>query len=158
MKQWQISELEQKEMEDVNYKKLLFHFYDAQVDRIEKWLEKIELNHTSRFEDCRTNHFFYVENCDLQYVNTDSEEEIMYLLGEGFELVEITGDESNGMTLQEYTDKLQELCHGGLAQKKVVLYFTVKGETFMNNFPKIEEVTHVVVGDNIGINLGDYNG
>ena len=24
MKQWQISELEQKEMEDVNYKKLLF--------------------------------------------------------------------------------------------------------------------------------------
>lgn len=90
MKQWQISELEQKEMEDVNYKKLLFHFCDEVADRIEKWFEKIELNHTSRFEDCRTNHFFYVENCDLQYLNTDVEEEIMYLLDEGFELVEIT--------------------------------------------------------------------
>lgn len=90
MKQWQISELEQKEMEDVNYKKLLFHFCDEVADRIERWFEKIELNHTSRFEDCRTNHFFYVENGDLQYVNTDVEEEIMYLLDEGFELVEIT--------------------------------------------------------------------
>ena len=96
MKQWQISELEQKEMEDVNYKKLLFHFYDTQADRIEEWFEKIQLNHTSRFEDCRTNHFFYIENCDLQYVNTDSEEEIMYLLDEGFELVEIREDKING--------------------------------------------------------------
>jgi hypothetical protein len=156
MKQWQISELEQKEMEDVNYKKLLFHFYNAQADRIEKWFEKIGLNHISRFEDCRTNHFFYVENCDLQYVNTDSEEEIIYLLDEGFELIEITADEVKGMTLQEYTDKLQELCHNGLAQKKVVLYFTVKGETFMNNFPMIKEVTHVVAEDSVGINLGDY--
>ena len=156
MKRWQISELEQKEMEDVNYKKLLFHFCDAQADRIEKWFEKIQLNHTSRFEDCRTNHFFYIENCDLQYVNTDSEEEIMYLLSEDFELVEITGDRVNGVTLQEYTDKLQELCHSGLAQKKVVLYFTIKGETFMNNLREIKEVTHVVAEDSVGINLGDY--
>lgn len=156
MKQWQISELEQKEMEDVNDKKLLFHFYNAQADRIEKWFEKIELKHTSRFEDCRTNHFFYIENCDLQYVNTDSEEEIMYLLDEGFELIVITADKVKGMTLQEYTDKLQELCHSGLAQKKLVLYFTLKGETFMNNFPVIKEVTHVVAEDSVGINLGDY--
>ena len=156
MKQWQISELEQKEMEDVNYKKLLFHFYNAQTDRIKKWFEKIELNHTSRFEDCCTNHFFYIENCDLQCVNTDEESEICYLLSEGFELVEIREDEVKGMTLQEYTDKLQELCHNGFAQKKVVLYFTVNGETFMNNFPKIKEVTHVIVEDSIGINLGDY--
>lgn len=90
MKQWQISELEQKEMEDVNYKKLLFHFCDEVADRIEAWFEKIELNHTSRFEHCRTNHFFYVENGDLQYFNSDVEEEIMYLLDERFELVEIT--------------------------------------------------------------------
>jgi hypothetical protein len=96
MKQWQISELEQKEMEDVNNKKLLFHFYNAQADRIEKWFEKIELNHISRFEDCRTNHFFYIEDCHLQYVNTDEESEICYLFSEGFELVEIRGDKING--------------------------------------------------------------
>lgn len=156
MKHWQISELETKEMEDVNYKKLLFHFYSAQADRIEKWFEKIGLNHTSRFEDCRTNHFFYIENCDLQYVNTDEESEICYLFSEGFELVEITEDKINGMTLQEYTDKLQELCHSGLAQKKIVLYFTLKGETFMSNFPAIKEITHIVAEDSVGINLGDY--
>lgn len=96
MKQWQISELEQKEMEDVNYKKLLFHFRDEVADRIEKWFERIGLNHTSRFEDCRTNHFFYIENCDLQYVNTDEESEICYFLSEGFELVEIAEDRIDG--------------------------------------------------------------
>lgn len=96
MKHWQISELEKKEMEDVNYKNIIFHFCDEVADRIEKWFEKIGLNHTSRFEDCRTNHFFYVENCDLQYVNTDEESEICYLLSEGFELVEIIGDKING--------------------------------------------------------------
>lgn len=62
------------------------------------------------------------------------------------------------MTLQEYTDKLQELCHSGLAQKNVVLYATINKEIFMNNFPKIEEVAHIVAEDSIGINLGDYNG
>ena len=96
IKQWQISELEQKEMEDVNYKNIIFHFCDEVADRIEKWFEKIELNHTSRFEDCRTNHFFYVENCDLQYVNTDCEEEIIFLASEGFEVIEITEDKING--------------------------------------------------------------
>lgn len=96
MKHWQISELEKKGMDDVNYKKIIFHFCDEVADRIEKWFEKIGLNHTSRFEDCRTNHFFYIENCDLQYVNTDEESEICYLLSEGFELVEITEDKING--------------------------------------------------------------
>lgn len=62
------------------------------------------------------------------------------------------------MTLQEYTDKLQELCHQGLAQKNVVLYATISKEVFMNNFPKIEDVAYVVAEDSIGINLGDYNG
>lgn len=94
--QWQISELERKEMKDVNYKKILFHFCDEVADRIEAWFKKIELNHTSRFEDCRTNHFFYVENCDLQYFNSDVEEEIMYLLDEGFSVIEITEDKVNG--------------------------------------------------------------
>ena len=40
------------------------------------------------------------------------------------------------MTLQDYTDKLQELCHSGLAQKKVVLYCTIKGEIFMKTMLK----------------------
>ena len=94
--QWQISELEQKEMEDVNYKRIIFHFCDEVADRIEAWFKKIELNHTSRFEDCRTNHFFYVENCDLQYVNTDCEEEIMALLDDRFSVIEIIEDRING--------------------------------------------------------------
>lgn len=96
IEQWQISELEKKEMKDVNYKNIIFHFCDEVADRIEKWFEKIELNHTSRFEDCRTNHFFYVENCDLQYLNTDVEEEIMSLLDDRFTVIEIVEDKVNG--------------------------------------------------------------
>lgn len=96
MKQWQISELESRDMRDIHGKNIVFHFCDEVADRIEKWFEKIGLNHTSRFEDCRTNHFFYVENCDLQYFNTDCEEEIMCLLDEGFRVIEITEDKVNG--------------------------------------------------------------
>jgi hypothetical protein len=156
MKQWRISELEQKGMEDVNGKKLLFHFCDEIADRIEEWLKPMGVLNLNCFEDCRTNHFFYIVNNVLAYLNTDNEKEICYILDNGFTVIDITEDEVKGMTLQEYTDKLQELCHSGLAQKKVVLYFTVKGETFMNNFPAIKEVTHVVAEDSVGINLGDY--
>ena len=96
MKQWTIAELNKKEMEDVNYKKILFHFSDKVANDIRTWFSKIELNHTYRWEDCRTNHFFYIENCDLQYVNTDLEEEIIYLLDEGYTVIEITEDKING--------------------------------------------------------------
>lgn len=96
MKQWQISKLVQKEMKDVNDKKLLFHFYDFQASRIETWLVSIGVLHISRFEDCRTNHFFYIDNRHLQYVNTDAELELCYLFSEGFKLVEITEDRING--------------------------------------------------------------
>ena len=89
MEEWTIAELNKKTMEDVNYKKVLFHFTDNVSDAIRKWFSDIELSHVYRWEDCRTNHFFYIENCDLQYVNTDLEEEIMYLLNEGFRVVEI---------------------------------------------------------------------
>lgn len=96
MKQWQISKLTKKKMEDVNDKKILFHFYDGQAGRIETWLVIIGALHISRFEDCRTNHFFYIENGHLQYVNTDAELEICYLLNEGFKPVEIIEDRVNG--------------------------------------------------------------
>ena len=95
-KQWQISELEIRDMRDIHGKNILFHFCDEVADRIEKWLEKFELNHTSRFEDCRTNHFFYIVNCNLMYVNTDSEEEIIYLLDNNYSVIEITEDKVNG--------------------------------------------------------------
>lgn len=61
------------------------------------------------------------------------------------------------MTLQEYTDKLQELCHQGHAQKDVVLYATIGKEVFMYTLPKKADIAYVLVEDAIGINLGDYN-
>ena len=76
-------------MENVNYKKILFYFTDEIADKVLRKLEEIECNHLSRWEDCRTNHFFYIENCDLQYVNTDLEEELIYLLDEGFKVVKL---------------------------------------------------------------------
>ena len=96
MKQWQISELESRDMRDIHGKNIVFHFCDEVADRIEKWFEKIGLNHTSRFEDCRTNHFFYIVNGDLMYLNTDDEREICYILANGFTVINITEDIING--------------------------------------------------------------
>jgi hypothetical protein len=96
MKQWQISELEIREGRDIFNKNILFHFCDEVADRVEKWLEAIGVSNTARFEDCRTNHFFYIVNCTLMYVNTDFEEEIMYLLDNDYSVIEITEDKING--------------------------------------------------------------
>lgn len=95
MKQWQISELEIREGRDIFGKNILYHFCDEVADRVEKWLESIGALNISCFEDCRTNHFFYIVNCTLMYVNTDSEEEIMYLLDNKFTVIEITEDKIN---------------------------------------------------------------
>lgn len=63
------------------------------------------------------------------------------------------------MTLQEYTDKLQELCHQGHAQEKIHLFATIDGIVFMNTLPEINNITHVTGDENsIGINLGNYSG
>lgn len=63
------------------------------------------------------------------------------------------------MTLQEYTDKLQELCHQGHAQKNIHLFATIDGVVFMNSLPEIKDITHVTGDENsIGINLGEYRG
>ena len=83
-------------MRDIHGKNIVFHFCDEVADRIEKWFEKIGLNHTSRFEDCRTNHFFYIVNNVLVYLNTDNEKEICYILDNGFTVIDITEDEING--------------------------------------------------------------
>lgn len=87
----ELMSIDRIKMENTNYKKILFHFTDEVADKILTKLKEIECNHLSRWEDCCTNHFFYVENCDLQYLNTDVEEEIIYLLDEGFKVVELRG-------------------------------------------------------------------
>ena len=51
MKQWQISELESRDMRDIFNKNILFHFCDEVADRVEKWLEAIGVSNTARFED-----------------------------------------------------------------------------------------------------------
>ena len=96
MKQWQISELESRDMRDIFNKNILFHFCDEVADRVEKWLEAIGVSNTARFEDCRTNHFFYIVNGGLMYLNTDDEREICYILANGFTVINITEDIING--------------------------------------------------------------
>lgn len=96
MKQWQISELESRDMRDIYGKNIIFHFCDEVADRIEAWLKKLGLDYISRFEDCRTNHFFYIVNGDLMYFNTDDEREICYILANGFTVINITKDIING--------------------------------------------------------------
>lgn len=96
MKQWQISELESRDMRDIHSKNIVFHFCDEVADRIEAWCKKLRLDYISRFEDCRTNHFFYIVNGDLMYLNTDDEREICYILANGFTVINITEDIING--------------------------------------------------------------
>ena len=96
MKQWQISELEIRDMRDIHGKKIVFHFCDEVADRIEKWLKSMGVLNLNCFEDCRTNHFFYVVNGVLVYLNTDNEKEICYILAKGFTVIEVTEDKING--------------------------------------------------------------
>lgn len=59
------------------------------------------------------------------------------------------------LTLQEFTDKLQTLCHNGHAQKTVLLVMLKDGKTCVA-IPYKDDNKFIVSEKNVFINFGEF--
>lgn len=61
-------------VEDFNYSGVILYVSDSvNLEHLRAKLKKDNLNHLSRFDDVLLNRMFYIENCDLQIISSESE-------------------------------------------------------------------------------------
>lgn len=88
-------------VEDLNYRKIILSFGDVDPEKLKSKLEKDNTGHISRFYTCCIyNKLFYIENCDLQDVDTQMEPPEIYgnsfqslVIEEGYSIVALHYDE-----------------------------------------------------------------
>lgn len=75
-------------VEDLNYREVILYIGDVDPANLRLKLEKDHMNHTNRFEAVLENNLMFVENCDLQDVDTWHGNELgnslLYLISEGY--------------------------------------------------------------------------
>lgn len=75
-------------VEDLNYRKVVLYIGDVEPDDLCSRLEKDCMNHMNRFDSILENDLMFVENCDLQDVDTEHGDEfgnsLLYLISDGY--------------------------------------------------------------------------
>ena len=73
-------------VEDLNYRKVILYIGDVEPADLHLKLEKDRMNHTNRFDSVLN--LMFVENCDLQDVDTKHGDEfgnsLLYLISDGY--------------------------------------------------------------------------
>ena len=87
-------------VEDLNYRKIILYIGNIDSDRLHEKLKKDNLGHLYRFDYCKENKLMFVENCDLQDVNTselyDYGDSLLYLTEEGYSILPLYFDAGVG--------------------------------------------------------------
>lgn len=75
-------------VEDLNYRKVILYIGDIDPDTLRSKMERDLVNHMSRFDGVLENKLMFVENCDLQDVDTEHGDEfgnsLLYLITDGY--------------------------------------------------------------------------
>ena len=76
-------------VEDLNYRKVILSIGGVDSEKLYSRLKQDCVNHLNRFRGCLENKLMFIENCDLQDVDTDHGDEfgnsLLYLIAdEGF--------------------------------------------------------------------------
>ena len=75
-------------VEDLNYRKVILYIGDIECADLHLKLEKDNVNHVNRFDSVLENNLMFVENCDLQEVDTEHGDEfgnsLLYLISDGY--------------------------------------------------------------------------
>lgn len=75
-------------VEDLNYRKVILYIGDVEPADLHLKLEKDCMNHTNCFDSLLENNLMFVENCDLQDVDTEHGDEfgnsLLYLISDGY--------------------------------------------------------------------------
>lgn len=88
-------------VEDLNYRKIILSFGDVDPEKLKSKLVADNVNHINRFDTCCIyNKLFYIENCDLQEVDTRVEPPEIYgnsfqslVIEQGYSIVALHYDE-----------------------------------------------------------------
>ena len=78
-------------VEDLNYHKIILNLNELDKDLLCKRLEEDQLNKRWRLADAK---YLYVENCDYQGEEIETEEDLKEILEEGYVLYDLKCDES----------------------------------------------------------------
>ena len=85
-------------VEDLNYRKVILYIGDVDPDTRRPRMDKDYVNHINRFDSVLENNLMFIENCDLQDVDTDYGDELgnslLYLISEGYTVYPLQYDET----------------------------------------------------------------
>ena len=94
-------------VENLNYKKIIIYIGDVEPDDLRSKLEKDRMNHTNRFDSILENNLMFVENCDLQDVDTEHRDDfgnsLLYLISDGYVVYPLQYD---GLTKRYFVDAI----------------------------------------------------
>ena len=86
-------------VEDLNYRKVVLFIGDVDPSNLFSRLEKDNVNHINRFDSVLENNLMFIENCDLQDVDTDHGYEfgnsLMYMITDGYVIYPLRYDKTS---------------------------------------------------------------
>lgn len=75
-------------VEDLNYRQVILYIGNIDLDNLRSKMKSDNMGHMNRLATVTANHLMYVENCDLQDVDTwhgdDFGNSLLYLMEEGY--------------------------------------------------------------------------
>lgn len=87
-------------VEDLNYRKIILYIGNIDSDSLHSKMESDNMSHMDRFATVMANHLMYVENCDLQDVDTWHRDEfgnsLLYLMEEGYAIYPLQYEPESG--------------------------------------------------------------
>lgn len=87
-------------VEDLNYRKVVLYIGNVDLDSLRSKMESDNMGHTNRFDGVLHNKLMFVENCDLQDVDTDHGDEfgnsLLYLIEDGYVIYTLQYETESG--------------------------------------------------------------
>lgn len=78
-------------VEDLNYKKVILYVGNVNLDTLREKLVNDMINHMNQFDHVSKTKFMYIENCDLEYV--DSIDWLFKLINDGYNVYNLYYDD-----------------------------------------------------------------
>lgn len=87
-------------VEDLNYRKVILYIGNVDSDSLRSKMSSDYVNHMNRFDGVLHNKLMFVENCDLQDVDTDHGDEfgnsLLYLIEDGYVIYTLQYEAESG--------------------------------------------------------------
>ncbi len=87
-------------VEDLNYREVILYIGNVDLDSLHSKMKSDNMGHLNRFATVTANYLMYVENCDLQDVDTWHGDEfgnsLLYLMEEGYAVYPLQYEPESG--------------------------------------------------------------